>query len=106
LGIDASITSPTFTLVHEYPLPDNDDEKNGAEERAACLYHMDLYRINDIMELRETGIEDYLYGDGICLVEWGEKLGVLCPDDAAKVTIGHLAPHRREICIERMVGNT
>jgi len=106
LGIDDSLTSPTFTLIHEYPLPVDDGGEIGADEQAAYLYHMDLYRINDIAELREIGIEDYLYGDGICLVEWGEKLGGLSPGDAVTVTLRHLGPSRREILIERKVSDT
>jgi tRNA threonylcarbamoyladenosine biosynthesis protein TsaE len=68
LGIPAScyITSPTFSLLHEYPgrMP---------------LYHLDLYRLEGEEELEELGLEDYLYGDGLTVIEWPERLGRLMP---------------------------
>ena len=88
LGITDEITSPTFTLIHEY-------------HGSITLYHMDLYRMNSTEEMRGIGIEDYFYGDGICLVEWAEKLEELCPDNAIRVTLKHLEGDRREITIER-----
>jgi len=60
------ITSPTFSLLHEYPgrIP---------------LYHMDLYRLADEEEIEVLGFEDFLYGDGLCVIEWPERLGSLMP---------------------------
>jgi tRNA threonylcarbamoyladenosine biosynthesis protein TsaE len=61
LGYPRDVTSPTFTLIHEYVggrLP---------------LYHMDLYRLESERELDELGLDDYLFGDGICAIEWAEK---------------------------------
>jgi tRNA threonylcarbamoyladenosine biosynthesis protein TsaE len=62
------ITSPTFSILHEYPgrLP---------------LYHMDFYRIIDEADLTELGIEEYFHGNGLCVVEWPERLGSLTPDN-------------------------
>ena len=87
LGITDEITSPTFTLIHEYlgTMP---------------LYHMDLYRMTGIAEIRDLGVEDYFYGDGVCLVEWAEKLGELFPEDAVRVTLRHLGDSQREIVVE------
>ncbi len=68
LGIpqEQYITSPTFSLLHEYKgdLP---------------LYHMDLYRLSGEEEIIELGFEDYLYGDGVCIIEWPDRLGDLTP---------------------------
>lgn len=60
------ITSPTFSLLHEYPgrLP---------------LYHLDLYRLASEEELAELGVEDYLYGEGVAVIEWPDRLGALLP---------------------------
>src|ERR1700737_2209388 len=55
------VTSPTFTLVHEYRGP------------FANLYHIDLYRVDTQRELETLGLEDYLSDDSILLIEWGEK---------------------------------
>lgn len=88
LGIPGPVTSPTFTLIHEYP-------------GAVPVYHMDLYRLNSPREILDIGVEDYFYGSGICLVEWAEKLGDLLPSGAIRVTIRHHGEHSREITIER-----
>jgi tRNA threonylcarbamoyladenosine biosynthesis protein TsaE len=88
LGVSGEVTSPTFTLIHEYrgELP---------------LYHMDLYRLNTEREILDIGVEDYFYSDGVCLVEWAEKLGVILPPEAIRITILHLDNRSREIIIER-----
>ena len=71
---DCYITSPTFSLLHEYPgrLP---------------LYHMDLYRLAGEEEIEELGFEDYLYGDGICVIEWPERLGTLMPEERLHIEL-------------------
>ena len=58
LGISNSISSPTFTIVNEY--------LNGKTP----LYHFDLYRLCDEDELYDIGVEEYIYGNGICVLEW------------------------------------
>lgn len=67
-GVPAScyITSPTFSLLHEYPgrLP---------------LYHLDLYRLGSEEEIEELGFLDYLYGEGAAIIEWPDRLGRLRP---------------------------
>lgn len=65
---DCFITSPTFSLLHEYSgrLP---------------LYHMDLYRLATADEVLELGFEDYLYGDGLTVIEWPDRLQDLMPAD-------------------------
>jgi tRNA threonylcarbamoyladenosine biosynthesis protein TsaE len=68
LGITEVVTSPTFTLVHEYMggrLP---------------LYHFDVYRINTIEDMYEIGFEEYFYGNGVCVVEWADQISELMPD--------------------------
>lgn len=56
------VTSPTFTLMHEYPT------------QKAPLYHFDLYRLNSLQELENLDFQDYFEGKGICVVEWGDKI--------------------------------
>jgi tRNA threonylcarbamoyladenosine biosynthesis protein TsaE len=63
----AEVTSPTFTLIHEYiggRLP---------------LYHFDFYRIESEDEALRLGLEEYLAGDGVCVIEWGDKFPGLLP---------------------------
>lgn len=62
MGIEDTVNSPTYSLVHEYLLP------NGS-----IVYHMDLYRIRDENEAFDAGIEDLIHSGNICLVEWPEK---------------------------------
>ena len=64
----AHITSPTYTLVHEYPTP------------AGTLVHIDAYRLPDANALLELGLEDYLERARLSVVEWGEGLLELFPD--------------------------
>jgi tRNA threonylcarbamoyladenosine biosynthesis protein TsaE len=67
LGVKEYITSPTFTLINEY-------------EGRLPLYHFDVYRLNSYEELEDLGVEDYFYGDGVCLVEWAEKISEDLPE--------------------------
>lgn len=75
LGIDEAVCSPTFTLIQEY------------HEGRIPLYHFDVYRISDISEMDELGYEEYFYGDGACLIEWGCLIRELIPDNAVYITI-------------------
>ena len=75
LGITEAVSSPTFTIVQEY------------QEGRLPFYHFDVYRIGDISEMDEIGYEDYFYGDGVCLVEWGEQMKELLPEDVFYIRI-------------------
>lgn len=74
MGIDEHITSPTFTIVHEY-------------EGRLPLYHFDVYRISDVDEMDEIGYEEYFYGEGVCLVEWANIIPEIIPLSAKYITI-------------------
>ncbi|OGQ97351.1 MAG: tRNA (adenosine(37)-N6)-threonylcarbamoyltransferase complex ATPase subunit type 1 TsaE [Deltaproteobacteria bacterium RIFOXYD12_FULL_57_12] len=80
------ITSPSFSLLHEYPgrLP---------------VYHMDLYRLADFEELELLGFEEYLYGVGLCVVEWPEMLGPLCPAERLAAELIIVSPESRRIIL-------
>ena len=88
LGVNGEVTSPTFTLINEY-------------SGDCSVYHMDFYRLNNLAEILELGVEEYLYSGNICLVEWAEKMGSYFPGDAVRVTLRHLKNNHREITIER-----
>lgn len=74
LGVEEYVTSPTFIIVNEYKgrLP---------------LYHFDVYRINNTDEMYEIGYEEYFYGDGVCIIEWGDMIESLLPQERITVTI-------------------
>lgn len=75
-GIDITehITSPTFTIMNEY---------NGKY----ILYHFDVYRVNSEDDLYDIGFEEYVYGDGISIIEWAELVKEALPDDKLWIEI-------------------
>lgn len=75
LGIAEPVNSPTFTIVQEY------------RDGRLPLYHFDVYRIEEVEEMEEIGYDDYFFGEGICLIEWAERISELIPAAAASVTI-------------------
>ncbi|MDO5403385.1 MAG: tRNA (adenosine(37)-N6)-threonylcarbamoyltransferase complex ATPase subunit type 1 TsaE [Eubacteriales bacterium] len=75
LDITEPISSPTFTIVQEYT------------EGRIPLYHFDVYRIGDVSEMDEIGYEEYFFSDGVCLVEWGNLIKELLPDNTVYITI-------------------
>lgn len=74
LGIEEAIVSPTFTLVQEY-------------DGRMKMYHLDLYRLSGEDEFESMGGEDFLYSDGVTLIEWSEKIESMLPDDTIYVEI-------------------
>lgn len=75
LGILEPVSSPTFTIVQIY------------EQGRLPLYHFDVYRIDDPMEMEEIGYEDYFYGQGVCLIEWSVRIAEILPQGALRVHI-------------------
>ena len=75
LGISERVTSPTFAIIKEYP------------DGGVPLYHFDAYRLEGEKDLAELGYEDYFFGEGICAVEWGDKVAGLIPDEALVIDI-------------------
>ena len=76
LGIKGDISSPTFTIVKEY--------RSGR----LPLYHFDVYRLAGIDDMLELGYEEYFYGDGICVVEWADRIEKILPENAKTIKIG------------------
>jgi tRNA threonylcarbamoyladenosine biosynthesis protein TsaE len=89
LGASGLVTSPTFSLVNEYPA--------GTGE---IIYHFDLYRINSMGELYDLGYEEYFYGDNYVFIEWAEKAESLLPDNTIKVNMQEVASGKRLVLIE------
>lgn len=74
MGISSIITSPTFTLVNEY----------GGEPP---LYHFDTYRLEEVEDVDELGFDDYFFGNGVCVIEWGERIEEFLPRDRLRLEI-------------------
>jgi tRNA threonylcarbamoyladenosine biosynthesis protein TsaE len=81
------VTSPTFTLVHEYRGPD------------VILYHVDLYRIDTQRELETLGLDDLLSPNGILLIEWGEKFPRLQREQNLQIALERVAETERRIML-------
>jgi tRNA threonylcarbamoyladenosine biosynthesis protein TsaE len=79
------VTSPTFTLVHEYRSP------------RAVLYHIDLYRVDSERELETIALDDLLAPDSILLIEWGEKFPRLRRDRNVEITLERVGDSERKI---------
>ena len=84
----ANVTSPTFNIVHEY------------QTQNVNLYHFDFYRLENSRELQNIGFHEYLYGEGICLLEWAEKVSDFLPAKIWHVNIKHLSENQREIDVQ------
>ena len=81
LGVEESVTSPTFSIVNEYKYF---DPQSKAEK---TIYHIDLYRLKNIEEAIDIGIEDLLYNDNYCFIEWPEIIEDLLPEDRLKISL-------------------
>jgi tRNA threonylcarbamoyladenosine biosynthesis protein TsaE len=91
MGIEEPITSPTFILIAEYHAP----------PPAPPLYHIDLYRLGDAVgEALSLGLEDYMHGQGVCLIEWAERARSILPDKRLWITLRHVDDSKRGIVMQ------
>lgn len=91
LGVSESVTSPTFSLINEYSF------KKITDHPEQFIYHLDLYRLKNINEAIDIGIEDYLHGSYYCLIEWPEIIEPLLPENVVKIKIHLLDNSSRKI---------
>jgi tRNA threonylcarbamoyladenosine biosynthesis protein TsaE len=94
LGIHEAVTSPTFSLINEYRLP------NGQP-----FYHIDLYRIRDEQEAEQAGIGDCLHSGAFCAVEWPELAPGLLSPETVHVYLEPTGPDTRTVKLEYPIGN-
>lgn len=86
LGINDGVSSPTFTIVHEY-------------DGKYKLYHFDMFRVETWDDLYSTGFFDYI-GNGVLIIEWSENIESIIPESSLKITIGQKSVSKRIIIIE------
>jgi tRNA threonylcarbamoyladenosine biosynthesis protein TsaE len=86
LGVKDATSSPTFSLVNEYQTSNNQ-----------TVYHFDFYRLNKETEALDMGVDDYLYSENWCFIEWSEKIANLIPEEHSTVTIELLADGKRKL---------
>ena len=91
LAIEGIVNSPTFTIIQIY------------DSGRLPLYHFDVYRIGDIEEMEEIGYQDYIFGDGVCLIEWANLITEILPRSYQTITIEknlNIALDYRKITVE------
>jgi len=81
------INSPTFVLIKEY-------------DGKMPLYHLDLYRLDDLKEIENLAIEEYIYGNGVTVIEWAEKIKCILPKKHILVKLRIKGDHKREVLVE------
>ena len=87
LGADPStVNSPTFVLIQEY-------------DGRLPVYHFDTYRLRDAAAFADLGADEYFSGDGICFVEWADRVSSLLPRDRLNIAVSVLGPTSRRFCI-------
>src|SRR5690606_21131898 len=89
LGVQDTASSPTFSIVNEY-----------FSNEHGNIYHFDLYRLKNIEEALDIGIEDYLYSGKICMIEWAEIIHDLLPEKWVSVDISVNENNTRTFIIE------
>jgi tRNA threonylcarbamoyladenosine biosynthesis protein TsaE len=89
LGVSDLASSPTFSIVNEYEGKDQ-----------TKIYHFDLYRLNSETEAYDMGIEEYLYSNNYCFIEWPEKASNLIPEKHSAINIIQLPGGERELTIQ------
>lgn len=85
-GVDArQVSSPTFVLVHEYV-------------GTWPIYHFDVYRLEDLQQFLDLGAAEYLASEGVCFIEWADRVSGALPDDSVRVEIAPTHETGREFC--------
>lgn len=88
LGVNEDyITSPTYTIINQY-------------DGRIPVYHIDLYRLNDSRELYNIGWDEYIYGNGTCIIEWADKAGEMLPEKYLIVNIEVTGKDKRKITLQ------
>lgn len=92
IGTDEIINSPTFTFVNQY-------------QGRYPFYHIDVYRLEDTVDVETLALDDYFHSDGVCLIEWADRIESHLPLERLEVELHHLGPNRRRV-IMRAHGST
>lgn len=88
LGVKDTISSPTFSLVNEYKVTENQN-----------VYHFDVYRLQSESEALDMGIDEYLYSGHWCFIEWAEKIPNLLPDLYTTINLELLPDGKRKLTL-------
>ena len=89
LGSNDDVSSPTFSIVNEYELTND------------TIYHFDLYRIHDLEEAYNFGIEDYLYNDNWVIIEWPDIIETILPKHFNRINIVLMSENERKLKLNK-----
>jgi len=88
-GVKETVTSPTYAIIQEYYF-----------EKKSIIYHIDMYRITNIDEAIDAGVEDCLLSGSVCMVEWPEKAILLFPPGTVFVSLQSLSTYMRKLIVQ------
>ncbi len=88
-GEEGDVSSPTFTLIHEYGEPTR-------------VYHVDLYRLDDARQTASLGLEEILEREAVTLIEWGERFPELWPASRVEIELRRAGDEEREVEVRRL----
>ena len=86
IGVKDYVTSPTFIIINEY-------------QGRISFFHIDLYRLDNVDQIEDLGIEEYFDRGGACVIEWAEKLGELKPKSCHEIEIEIVSENERKLCV-------
>jgi tRNA threonylcarbamoyladenosine biosynthesis protein TsaE len=89
LGVKETVTSPTYAMIQEYYF-----------EKKSMIYHIDMYRIRNIEEAIEAGVEDCILSGKLCMVEWPEKAILLFPPETVYASLETLSANMRKLIVQ------
>ena len=96
-GVKELISSPTYSIINEYRFYENNKEKK--------IYHLDLYRLNNIEEIIQAGVEDCIYSGDICFIEWPEKIPEFLSENTVKAFIEIIDGTNRQVKIQMPIAS-
>lgn len=98
LGFRGKVFSPTFIFMRPYKISDQTSDIRDQRSKIKILYHIDLYRLEGIMDLKNIGVEEFISEkDAVSAIEWAEKIEHLLPKNVIKIKIERLSEQTRKI---------
>jgi tRNA threonylcarbamoyladenosine biosynthesis protein TsaE len=88
MGSNSAVSSPTFTIVHEYP------------DGRLPVYHFDLFRVENRRSLAQLGVDDYFFGDGVSVIEWADRFPEFIPNHARWILFEIKSEYQRIITFQ------
>ncbi len=86
-GFDGYASSPSFVLMRQY-------------EGRLPIFHLDFYRLEGSLEVDDMGLDDYLYGNGVCVIEWADRALESLPQEYMIIRFEHISEHERRLTFE------